>query len=175
MSGSVSPRSPRPARPRLRHHPAAIPADLQVCHAGGKLQPKHTAHRGAVLRGQGGENRRKIDGWESPVRYHSDRAGATQEVANFRRAKACVDMDSKRTKPSAGKNRGQVTGPIWQPQRHPSARTHAPLRSPAARRSTRFWKAHRSSVPAASVTAGPAGCSSDHPISAPSVRGYSGP
>ena len=50
-----------------------------------------------------------------------------------------------------------------------------PLRSPAAKRSTRFWKARPSSVPAASVTAGASGSSPDHAISAPNVRGYPGP
>jgi len=36
-------------------------------------------------------------------------------------------MDSKRTKPSAGKDGGKVIGPVRQPQRDPITRVHAPL------------------------------------------------
>jgi hypothetical protein len=39
-------------------------------------------------------------------------------------------MDGKRTKPSAGKDCGQVAASVRQPQRHPRARTHAPSAQP---------------------------------------------
>ena len=68
---------------------------------------------------------REVDGRESPFRQHSDWAGPAQEVPNLRHAKARVDVDGKRAKPSAGKDCGEVTRSVQQPQRDPSAWAHA--------------------------------------------------
>ncbi len=65
-------------------------------HADRKRQCKDAAQSGAIFRGQGGENRREVDRRELPFRHQSDSAGTTQKVADFRGAKARVDVDRKR-------------------------------------------------------------------------------
>ena len=99
-------------------------------HGGSRLRRQHAAQCRAIFQGQGGENRREVHRGESPLRHQGERPGPTQKVADLRRAKACVDMNGKRTKPRAGKDCGQIIGPIRQPQRNVSAGTNARFAQP---------------------------------------------
>ena len=89
--------------------------------AGRRLKPDHAAQRGAILRGQGGEDRGKIDRRESPFGYQRDRPRAAQKVADFRGAETGVEVDRERAEPGAGKDRCEVSGAVRQPQRHAHA------------------------------------------------------
>ena len=89
--------------------------------AGRRLKPDHAAQRGAILRGQGGEDRGKIDRRESPFGYQRDRPRAAQKVADFRGAETGVEVDRERAEPGTGKDRCEVSGAVRQPQRHAHA------------------------------------------------------
>jgi len=124
---------------QARHHPGRLIGAGVGCIAierqhrqarelfdtGRKLEPKHATYRGTIFRRQRSENRREVHSRESPLCHDGEGTRASQEVAHFRHPKSRIDVDRKRTKPGAGKDCGQITGPVWQPQRDPSARTNA--------------------------------------------------
>jgi hypothetical protein len=81
------------------------------------LPRKHAAQRGAIVGGQRGENRRKVDGRKSPFGQERDRTRSAQQAADLGRTKARVDVDSQRAKPPVRKDRGQIVGAVGQSQR----------------------------------------------------------
>jgi hypothetical protein len=92
-------------------------------HHGRTLKPDYATQRGAILRGEGGEDRGKIDRRESPFGHQCDRTRAAQEVADFRCAETRVDVHCECAEPGTGKDRGEISGAVRQPQRHACART----------------------------------------------------
>jgi len=97
----------------------------ELRHAGRNLDPKHAAQRGAILRREPRKDAREIGGREPPFRHEGGGARPAQQAAHFCCAKARVDVHGKRAKPSAGKDRGQVSGPVREPQRNTRAGTNA--------------------------------------------------
>ena len=79
------------------------------------------------------EDRRKIDRRKIPIRHQSCSPRAAEQITNFRRAKARIDVHGKRAEPRASKDRRQITGAIRQPQRHARAGADAGLAKPGRR------------------------------------------